>query len=213
MSIHENTSPPSSRLRSAAARPFHRFTTLAPLVLLLAAAVACAPADDASQQAEAGPDPAAAAAPEPPATAVATLAPTEGNTAAGTITFTETEAGVRVSAAFTGVPEGVHGMHVHEYGDCSAPDGTSAGGHYNPHGTPHGAQVSASAQRHAGDLGNLVGFADGTAAYEGVDLVLGFGADTLVGKAVILHGGRDDLTTQPTGDAGARIACGVIEAR
>ncbi|HVS14390.1 MAG TPA: superoxide dismutase family protein [Thermoanaerobaculia bacterium] len=181
-------------------------TTFAVVVLLLASAVGCAPAGDSAP-------PEAQAAEPPPAAALATLAPTEGNRAAGTISFTETEIGVRVSALLTGVPEGVHGIHVHENGDCSAPDASSAGGHFNPQATPHGPQVSLSAQRHAGDLGNLVAGADGSAAYEGVDLVLGFGADTLVGRAVVLHGGRDDLTSQPAGDAGPRIACGVIEAR
>ena len=100
---------------------------------------------------------------------------------------------------------------MHEKGDCSAPDGTSAGGHFNPGGKPHAARDAAA--RHAGDLGNLKADPYGLARVDFVDSTLSLsGPDSIVGKAVIIHEKADDFTTQPTGNAGARQACGVIEA-
>jgi Cu-Zn family superoxide dismutase len=98
---------------------------------------------------------------------------------------------------------------VHELGDCTAPDGTSAGGHFNPEGMPHGAP--ADAQRHVGDLGNLTADDSGMAHYERTDDVIALSGDhSIVGRGIIVHAGADDLTSQPTGAAGARVACGVI---
>lgn len=143
-------------------------------------------------------------------TAVAHMSPTEGNEATGTVTFTEVEGGIKVVAHFENVPEGVHGFHIHEYGDCSAPDGTSAGGHFNPEGMKHSSPDSS--MRHVGDLGNITANADGIAEKEMVDNMLSFDGDhSIIGKGVILHANADDLMTQPTGAAGPRIACGVIE--
>lgn len=144
--------------------------------------------------------------------ASAVLAPTKGNTAAGLVTFTKVEGGVRIVADLTGLSVGRHGFHIHEYGDCSAPDGTSAGGHYNPyHSSEHGAPDAAG--RHAGDFGNLDADATGKAHYERVDKVITLeGVDTIVGHGVIVHEKFDDLKTQPVGNAGARIACGSIVA-
>ncbi len=143
-------------------------------------------------------------------TAVAQMNPTEGNTAHGTVTFTEVEGGIRVVAHFENVPEGPHGFHIHEYGDCSAPDATSAGGHFNPEGVEHAGREAE--KRHVGDLGNITANAEGIATAEFVDDMLTFdGEHSIIGKGVILHAEADDLTTQPTGAAGARIACGVIE--
>jgi Cu-Zn family superoxide dismutase len=141
--------------------------------------------------------------------AVATLAPTQGNSAAGTVSFEPDGDGVRVHAKLTGLkPNGEHGFHVHERGDCSAPDATSAGGHYNPGGQPHGPQT---APHHAGDMPSLKadasGAADATFTIKGV--AIGSGAD-IIGRAVVVHAQPDDYTTQPTGNSGARIACGVI---
>ena len=120
--------------------------------------------------------------------------------------------GILVSAEVGGLSEGLHGFHIHETGDCSAPDALSAGGHYNPADAPHGAPEAPGAERHVGDLGNLEAGADGRARYERVDSVLTLsGPTSIVGKAVIVHAGQDDFTTQPTGDAGPRLACGVIE--
>ncbi len=135
--------------------------------------------------------------------AVAVLTPTEGNDLQGTVTFTQTPGGVRVQANLTGLTGTEHGFHVHQYGDCSASDGTSAGGHFNPHGADHAGPFAAS--RHVGDLGNS------EATYDRVDTHLAFeGESSIIGRAVIVHGGTDDLSSQPSGAAGPRIACGVI---
>jgi Cu-Zn family superoxide dismutase len=147
-----------------------------------------------------------------PRMAVATLSPTEGNDVSGTVTFTETDGAVRVEASVNGLSEGMHGFHIHETGDCSAPDASSAGGHFNPNNTPHGAPDAPADQRHVGDLGNLEAGADGSATYSRTDSLLAFDStNNIVGKAVIVHGGADDLTSQPSGAAGPRVACGVIE--
>ena len=145
--------------------------------------------------------------------AVAVLNPTEGNDVRGQVTFTATGGGVRVVAEIEGLGAGTHGFHVHEFGDCSAPDASSAGGHFNPQNAPHGAPDAPAAERHAGDLGNIEADADGTARYDRTDAVLSLsGPNSVIGKAVVVHAQRDDLTSQPTGDAGDRLACGVIEA-
>ncbi len=141
-----------------------------------------------------------------------TLAPTQGNSTTGSVTFTTQADGVSVVASIVELSEGKHGFHIHENGDCSAPDGTSAGGHFNPQGTPHGSPDAPAAQRHVGDLGNIIVDASSSGKYERVDKVISLSsADSIVGKAVIIHSGEDDLTSQPTGNAGSRLACGVIE--
>lgn len=144
-------------------------------------------------------------------TATAVLEPTEGNNVSGTVTFMQMDNGVHVIANLTGLSEGAHGFHVHETGDCSASDATSAGGHFNPDGSPHGAPTDPEGQRHMGDLGNVEAGADGAANYERVDELLAMsGPNSIVGKAVIVHSDPDDLESQPTGEAGDRLACGVI---
>ena len=141
--------------------------------------------------------------------AVAVMVPTDGNTAAGVVTFEQTDAGVRIVATMSGLSEGNHGFHVHQYGDCSAADGTSTGGHFNPVHMHHAGPDEEV--RHVGDLGNITADADGNATYDRVDTVLAFsGPTSIIGRGLIVHAGEDDLTTQPTGGAGARIACGVI---
>lgn len=143
--------------------------------------------------------------------AVADLQPTAGNLANGTVTFEALDGKVRVTADLQGLPAGKHGFHIHEYGDCSATDGTSAGGHFNPAGTPHGAPDNPPNLRHVGDLGNLEATEDRIAHYDREDTVISLeGPDSIVGKAVIVHAKTDDLTSQPTGNAGPRLACGVI---
>jgi Cu-Zn family superoxide dismutase len=145
------------------------------------------------------------------AKATAKLAPTANQTARGELTFTTTADGVHVVGSFSGLVFGEHGFHVHEKGDCSAPDATSAGGHFNPATQPHGARDAAA--RHVGDLGNLKADPYGLARIDFVDKGLSLsGPNSIVGKAVIIHEKADDFTTQPTGNAGARQACGVIEA-
>lgn len=141
--------------------------------------------------------------------AVATLAPTKGNSVSGMVTFTKVEGGVKIVADVTGLTPGLHGFHIHEFGDCTAPDAASAGGHFNPHHMQHGGPDAAV--RHAGDFGNLEADASGKAHYERVDTTISLdGADSIIGHGVIVHEKADDLKTQPTGNAGARVACGVI---
>lgn len=143
-------------------------------------------------------------------TASAILAPTAGNTAAGTVTFAQSGDKVRVTAKVSGLTPGGHGFHIHEKGDCSAPDGMSAGGHFNPAGKPHG--DPAAPDHHAGDMPMLQADASGNATLDAdLDTIrIGAGATDIVGKAVVVHTGADDFKTQPTGNSGARVACGVI---
>jgi Cu-Zn family superoxide dismutase len=144
----------------------------------------------------------------------AELEPTEGNKATGTVTFTSVDGGVQIVADLEGLEPGKHGFHIHENGDCSAPDAESAGGHLNPEGSPHGAPDNPAAQRHVGDLGNVEADEEGKAHYERTDQVISMeGENTILGKAVIVHAQPDDLETQPTGGAGPRLACGVIQTR
>lgn len=140
----------------------------------------------------------------------ATLAPTAGNKVAGTVTFVQKGDGVLVEARITGLAPGLHGFHVHEKGNCTAPDGSSAGGHFNPAGMAHGGPTRPP--RHGGDLGNLEAGADGVAIYraEVSGISLGTAEDSIIGRAVIVHEKPDDLVSQPTGNAGARLACGLI---
>jgi superoxide dismutase, Cu-Zn family len=147
---------------------------------------------------------------QPEERAVAKLNPTKGNKTAGTVTFTKTKRGVRVVAVVYGLTPGEHGFHIHEKGDCSAPDAMSAGAHFNPSGMPHGGPNSL--RRHSGDFGNLVANDVGTARSDFVDPYLTFqGPSSIIGRAVIVHGQADDLITQPAGNAGTRVACGVIQ--
>jgi Cu-Zn family superoxide dismutase len=142
--------------------------------------------------------------------ATASLSPTTGNTARGTVTFTQDGDEVRVRASVSGLkPDAEHGFHVHEKGDCSSGDGMSAGGHYNPAGKPHGPQRS---EHHAGDMPSLKADAYGnaSASFELKGVSIGGPNADLVGKGLIVHRDPDDYTTQPTGNAGPRIACGVI---
>lgn len=149
----------------------------------------------------------------PPASSpyvVTVLQPTRGNSAAGTIWFAQDGAQVLVLGRVTGLtPNQEHGFHVHEKGDCSSGDGMSAGGHLNPNGKPHGPP---GAEHHAGDLPALKADASGNATVRArvAGTVLTAGPADLAGKALIVHVSPDDYVTQPTGNSGARIACGVI---
>ena len=141
--------------------------------------------------------------------AVADLAPTAGNSARGTVTFTQKDETVLVVAKVSGLTPGNHGFHIHEKGDCSAPDAMSAGGHFNPTKMAHGGPTDQ--MRHSGDLGNLVADEQGIAKLEWVDPMMKLsGPNSIIGHAVIVHAKEDDLKTQPTGNAGGREACGVI---
>jgi superoxide dismutase, Cu-Zn family len=141
--------------------------------------------------------------------AVAVLQPASGGSVRGTIHFRKRPAGVHVQGTITGLSAGAHGFHVHEYGECSAPDFSSAGDHFNPTGAPHGARTDA--KRHVGDLGNVEAAASGTVALDYTDPHLRFEGDrSILGRGVIVHEKADDFKTQPTGNAGGRVACGVI---
>jgi Cu-Zn family superoxide dismutase len=150
----------------------------------------------------------------PGPSAGAQLAPTQGNTAIGSVKFVSQGGKVIVSGEVSGLrPNAVHGFHIHETGDCSSGDGMSTGGHFNPEGKPHGA-ADADAH-HAGDLPSLKADARGVAtfSFESTSLKVGAGMTDVVGHGLIVHRDPDDFTTQPTGNAGARIACGVITRR
>ena len=146
------------------------------------------------------------------AKARAALQPKSGSGVSGEVSFEEKSGGVLVRLNLAGAPAGAHGFHIHEKGDCSSADGLSAGGHFNPLKTPHGGP--GDVKRHAGDLGNVTADASGAVKRESLfaGFTLGWGPTSALGKAVVLHAKADDLKSQPTGDAGGRIACGVIEA-
>lgn len=141
---------------------------------------------------------------------VSVLHPTAGNTVNGVVRFFETDQGVRVIAeVYDLAPNTTHGFHIHEYGDCSALDGTTAGGHFNPQDAPHGGPDSE--ERHVGDLGNITVDENGFAELDITDQMISFeGTNNIIGRGIIIHAGEDDLETQPTGAAGERLACGVI---
>lgn len=141
--------------------------------------------------------------------AVAVLHATQNSEVSGTVSFTQVSDGVQISATIHGMKPGKHGFHIHEWGDCSAPDATSAGGHYNPGNNPHAGPEQK--QRHMGDMGNLEADSSGRADYDRLDSHLTLmGPNSIIGRAVVVHAGEDDLTSQPTGEAGGRLACGVI---
>jgi superoxide dismutase, Cu-Zn family len=145
-----------------------------------------------------------------PLKAIAVLHPTAGNKVSGTVAFTEVADGVQVHAELTGLTPGNHGFHVHEFGDCSAADLSSAGAHFNPTNKPHAAPDAT--ERHVGDMGNVEADASGKAKLEYVDHQISLTNDqqSVIGRSVVVHAKADDLKSQPAGDSGARIACGVI---
>ena len=142
--------------------------------------------------------------------AICVLKATEGNNVSGTVTFTQTKKGVRVEAEIHGLkPNSKHGFHIHQFGDISSPDGKSTGGHFNPTGHEHSSPKSK--KRHVGDLGNLKSDENGVAKYKRLDKVIQIhGEHSILSRGITIHAGTDDLKTQPTGGAGARIAVGVI---
>ena len=144
--------------------------------------------------------------------AEAKLAPTRGHATTGTVVFVQKGRNAEVAAHVSGLTPGAHAFHIHEKGDCSAPDGMSAGGHFNPGGQPHGHPQQGP--HHAGDMPQLETDAYGNARLVAVlpGLTLE-GASGIVGKGVIVHDAPDDFKTQPAGNSGARMACGVIVKR
>ena len=147
-------------------------------------------------------------------TAVADVQPTKGNTASGTITFTQSGDKVHVAGEVKGLkPDQEHGFHIHDAGDCSSGDGMSAKGHFNPQAKPH-AHPSTS-ERHAGDMLALKSDAYGNARVDAtLDIItVAPGPTSVVGRGLIVHASPDDYKTQPTGNAGARLACAIINPR
>jgi Cu-Zn family superoxide dismutase len=146
--------------------------------------------------------------------ATATLQPTKGNKAAGTVDFYQVGSKVRVVGNLSGLTPGrEHGFHVHEAGDCSSADGMSAKGHFNPFSKPHGQPQSA--ERHAGDMPSLRADASGNAKLDTEldTMTVTPGPGSIIGRGLIVHAEPDDYKTQPTGNAGARVACAVIQRR
>lgn len=146
-------------------------------------------------------------------TAVATLQPKSGTQVTGTATFTQKGDKVEIVVNAKSLPPGAHGIHIHEKGDCSAADASTAGGHFSPGGGQHAGPTDAG--RHAGDLGNIDAGADGAGKLTITEdkLSVGSGPGDVIGKALVIHGDPDDLKTQPSGNSGGRIACGVIEVK
>lgn len=172
--------------------------------------VGCAKKQEEKSAAEEPAAPATSAAtPAAVAVATATLTTADG-VGHGTVTFTQNGDQTTVIADVTDVPAGLHGIHVHETGECTPPDFKSAGGHFNPTGAIHGAPTDP--EHHAGDLGNVDVGKDGTGHLElnSNMLTVDEGPNSVVGKSVILHAGEDDFVSQPSGASGDRWACGVI---
>ena len=148
-------------------------------------------------------------------TITVTMTPKSDSNVTGTVVFTDKDGQVTMKGKFSGLTEGVHAIHLHEKADCSSPDGKSSGGHWNPTAQPHGAW-GAESGFHKGDIGNMTANAEGNAVISLTtdQWCIGCGDDTknIMGKAVIVHQGEDDLTSQPSGAAGARVSCaGIIE--
>ncbi|MCX7550128.1 superoxide dismutase family protein [Xanthomarina sp. F2636L] len=141
------------------------------------------------------------------------LEPKSDSNVNGNAIFTETEGKVTMVAVFDGLTPGTHAIHLHEKSDCSSPDGTSTGGHWNPTNQPHGKWGDAKGY-HKGDIGNFEADenGNGTISFSTDQWCIGCGDATkdIIGKAVIVHQGVDDFVSQPTGDAGGRVSCGGV---
>ena len=146
-----------------------------------------------------------------PLVARAAIEARSGSSLKGEARFTEVDGGVKVEVHVTGAPPGPHAVHIHERGDCSAPDAASAGAHFNPDSHPHGAPTAE--KHHAGDFGNMDVGADGHGMLELVskELTVKEGPHSVVNRGIIIHEKMDDMTTQPSGNAGNRIGCGAIQ--
>jgi Cu-Zn family superoxide dismutase len=175
----------------------HRIARIACLVSATALLAACA-GMEASGPKTAG------------AKAAATLEARSGSKVGGTVSFQAVGQKLRVEGRITGLTPGEHGFHVHEAGDCSAADASSAKGHFNPAAKAHGHH--GSAERHAGDMPNLVadGYGNATVSGELTLLSLGSDANGILNRSVVIHADPDDYKSQPAGNSGKRVACGVI---
>jgi superoxide dismutase, Cu-Zn family len=185
------------------------------LTVMLAACSREQPAAEAPAPDTASPTVAEQTTPAEPAhEAVAQIAPTQGNTVTGSLALSPSAEGVHITGAIQGLkPDAEFGFHVHEKGDCSAPDGSSAGGHFNPTQAQHG--NPASAAHHAGDMVNIRSNAEGVAQVDTTAAGTTLHGDPntdIMGKAIVVHESPDDYATQPSGNSGKRVACGVIAA-
>jgi Cu-Zn family superoxide dismutase len=142
--------------------------------------------------------------------ATATLESKSNSKVTGTVTFTKVGDEVQVVADIQNLTPGKHGFHIHEKGDCSAADASSAGGHFNPTHQHHGGPDTP--EHHMGDLGNITADASGKAHLDWKGKLSLSGADSIIGKSIVVHEKADDLKTDPAGNSGARIGCGVINA-
>lgn len=141
--------------------------------------------------------------------AIATIHPTENNSAKGTVRFHKSPQGIHITAQISGLTPGIHGFHIHEFGDCSCKDASCAGGHFNPTNAQHGPPNQAKS--HRGDLGNIHADNSGNAFYDSVNKYIQLnGPNSIIGRALIIHENADDLSSQPTGNSGARVGCGII---
>ena len=144
--------------------------------------------------------------------AIAVIGPASGSNLTGTAIFTQSGDTITLAVEIQNVSPGLHAVHIHAKGDCSSPDGTSAGGHWNPTNVAHGKW--GEGEFHLGDIGNITVGEDGTGKIELTTNLweMGTGSDIdIVGKGIIVHAGADDFTSQPSGAAGARIGCGAIQ--
>lgn len=141
--------------------------------------------------------------------AVAVFTATKGYDTEGWVYFEKVDGGIKVTGKIKNLSPGEHGFHVHQYGDLRKDDGTSAGGHFNPTGQPHAGRDAP--MRHVGDMGNVTADANGVAEFSFVDDDLTFeGPSSIIGRGLIVHAGKDDLSSQPSGDAGPRAGMAVI---
>lgn len=141
--------------------------------------------------------------------ASAVIYPTQGNQASGTVIFEEKSDGLHINATIEGLTPGKHGFHIHEFGDCSCADAVCAGDHFNPTHMPHAGPNDT--KRHLGDLGNITADKNGKGIYHHIDKKISLnGPYNIIGRGLIIHKDEDDLKSQPTGNAGARVGCGVI---
>jgi Cu-Zn family superoxide dismutase len=143
----------------------------------------------------------------------ADLRATDGNMVTGIVEFLAAADGaLTITAEIAQLSPGDHGFHIHERGDCSAPDAASAGEHFAPEGHPHGPPTASREQRHLGDLGNIVANEEGVAIAQikASELTL-TETDGIIGRAIVVHASADDLRSQPAGNSGEPVACGVIK--
>jgi superoxide dismutase, Cu-Zn family len=139
----------------------------------------------------------------------AILEPVDGSNVRGSVLFTEENGGIKITAWFTGLTPGEHGLAIHEHGDCGGKGAANAGLNFNPDHSPHAGPFDSPGM--VGDLGNVYADWRGRASLERRDFVIAFeGQNSIIGKSVVVHRYRDDYRSQPSGNVGPGVACGVI---